>query len=356
MTSKQRIKAAMAQESVDRLPFWPKLDEAYRIRWGKHPNEFHEYIGSDPVTGTNPVFTEKRTNTALETARDGNDAELLYTTPSGTLRQVNRFDSASQAMHPIEFPIKTLRDVGVMAAWFRDAEVVYDPGLREQAQAKYDAFGDKAFVNTGIGESSLMQFIEWLAGVENAHYLLADHPGEVEDLFDAMHRNLLRKVEISAEYSPADSIMLVENTSTTLISPSQYDRYCFPQIQAYGEIARSRGKLLMLHMCGHLKRLLPSLGKLPAHAFEAYTSPTVGDTTLLDGRAACPDKCLIGGTNAAVWLGTADSVFAHMAQQLDALPHHRGIVVSSAGVMPPACTPDTIKAVKDRLNEYKVVL
>jgi len=30
-------------------------------------------------------------------------------------------------------------------------------------------------------------------------------------------------------------------------------------------------------------------------AFEAFTSPTLGNTTLLDGRTACPDKCLIGG-------------------------------------------------------------
>jgi hypothetical protein len=81
-------------------------------------------------------------------------------------------------------------------------------------------------VAANIGESPLMYWIEWMAGIENAHLLLADHETEVETLFDAMHRVLLRKTEIMCENSPADAVYLTENTSTTLISPDQYRRYC----------------------------------------------------------------------------------------------------------------------------------
>jgi uroporphyrinogen-III decarboxylase len=145
---------------------------------------------------------------------------------------------------------------------------------------------------------------------------------------------------------------MVENTSTTLISVEQYRKYCFGHIQAYGETMSSAGKRVILHMCGHLKALLDDLAKLPVAGFEAFTSPTLGNTTLLDGRSRCPDKCLIGGTQATLWLKPADEIIVRIKHDLDELPHHRGIVVTSAGVMPPMCPPKKIKTVCDWVHAY----
>ena len=111
---------------------------------------------------------------------------------------------------------------------------------------------------------------------------------------------------------------------------------------------------MALHMCGHLKNLLPDLAVLPAMAFEAFTSPPVGNTRLRDGRAMCPDKCLIGGTNATLWLKRANVIVAEIEQELDALPHHRGIIVTSGGVMPPLCSPETIREVCEWVKTYPV--
>jgi len=221
-----------------------------------------------------------------------------------------------------------------------------------QAAAKVERIGQEAVVAAGIGTSALMQWVQALAGVEMAHYLLLDHPDEVAALFEAMHRNLRRKTELAAEHTPADILYLVENTSTTLVSPAQYRQYWFPRMHEYAGITRRAGRILVLHMCGHLKALLPELSALPAEAFEAFTSPKVGNTTLLDGQDGCPDKCLIGGTNAALWLEPADGIIAQLERDLAALPHHRGIVITSAGVMPPRCAPETVKAVCDWVKAY----
>jgi len=189
-------------------------------------------------------------------------------------------------------------------------------------------------------------------GVENGHYLLADYQHEVEGLFAAMHNVLRRRAEIEFEHTPADAVYLSENTSTTLISPEQYRRYCAPVIGEYADIARQAGKRLVLHMCGYLKDLLPELAKIPVAAFEAFTSPPAGNTRLADGRAACPSMCLIGGTNATLWLQPADKIIAEIARDLDALPHHRGIVLTSAGVMPPAAEPEKIREVCRFVQSY----
>jgi uroporphyrinogen-III decarboxylase len=258
---------------------------------------------------------------------------------------VEHFDEPSQSWHPRTFPVGSLEDIRLMTEVYEDVAIELDRGGLERARARAREIGDSAITTNSIDKSPLMRWVEWLAGVEAAHYLLADHPEAVEELFDAMHRVVLEKTALLAEYSAADVLYLVENTSTTLISPDQYHRYCYPQMKAYARITHTADKPLILHMCGHLKALLPDLAALEAEAFEAFTSPTLGDTTLLDGRSQCPDKCLIGGTNAVLWTRPAAEIIAQIEEDLSALPHHRGIVVTSAGVMPPLCQPETIREV-----------
>ena len=147
-------------------------------------------------------------------------------------------------------------------------------------------------------------------------------------------------------------LYMIENTSTSLISPTQFREHCMPHLRKYTEIVNASGGLTVYHMCGLLKVILPDIATLPAAGLEAFTAPTLGNTTLLDGRTACPDKCLIGGTQATFWTRPADEIIERIDEALTPLPHHRGIVVTSAGVMPPMCEPETIKAVCEWVKAY----
>jgi len=358
MTAKERWLAAIQLQPVDRLPFWPKLDGAYP-RAQAPPfcdmkvDDIHDWIGSDKHIGIVGCIKEVRKKTSVETRTDDGIQRTFYRTRFGEMAMVRKFDVASQSWHPIESPVKNLGDVKLMTEWYSDCRVELNKDALEQAKSQAKSIGSDAVTCNSIGKSPLMHWVEWLAGIENGHYLLADYPQEVEELFEVVHQSLLRKAEILTENSPSDIFYMVENTSTTLISPQQYRKYCYRHIQEYATIAKSSGRPLVLHMCGHLKDLLPDLSQLLVDAFEAFTSPTLGNTTLLDGRAACPDKCLIGGTNAVLWTRMAEEIIDQIEADLDALPHHRGLVVTSAGVMPPLCKPETIKSVCEWVKEYK---
>ncbi|MDP6116513.1 MAG: uroporphyrinogen decarboxylase family protein [Planctomycetota bacterium] len=358
MTPRERWLAAIRCQPVDRFPFWPKLNGAY-ARMQQAPfremkaEAIHDWVGSDKHIGISGCVREIRKETSVEASRDNGTQRTFYETPSGRTELVNRFDSASQSWHPTKFPVQSLDDLKVMTEYYEDCQVEFDEQGVEQARNRVREIGEDAITTNGIGTSPIMQWVQWIAGVENAHYLLIDHPGEVEALFDAMYRPLRRKAEILADKSPCDIFYLVENTSTTLISPEQYRRYSYPHVMECARIVSDAGRKLVLHMCGHLKTILPDLANLPAAAFEAFTSPPVGNTTLLDGRTGCPDKCLIGGTNAALWTRSAEEIIERIGTDLDELPHHRGIVVTSAGVMPPICSPETIKEVSEWLRSYE---
>jgi uroporphyrinogen-III decarboxylase len=357
MTPRGRWLAALDMRPVDRLPFWPKIFPGYslgqtgRFREMSVP-ELHAYVGSDPHISLPDGLRMTRTRTAVEVNTEGHVRRTVYRTPHGELNGEDHFDVPSQSWHPVIFPVRTAADIATMQEIYDDTQVEVDAEKLAQARAQASEVGERGVTTGSIGESPLMTWIEYTAGVANGHYLLADHRAAVEALFEAHHRVLLCRTELMAATHPADFLYFIENTSTTLISPAQYRLYCLRHITEYGNILRAARRRLVLHMCGHLKLLLPTLAGLPAVAFEAYTSPPLGNTTLLDGRQECPDKCLVGGTNAILWTRSAREIIAELERDLDELPHHRGLVVTSAGVMTPLCRPETVKTVGDWVKAY----
>ena len=357
MTPKERWLAALHMRAVDRLPFWPKLDGAYP-QAQEAPfrdmdlDSIHHWIGSDRFNWIASCAEDMRQTTTVETSQSRSTRRTVYQTRCGKTELECRFDAPSHSWHPVKFPVQTVEDIKLMTGVFEDVTVSLNSEQLRTAKGQSEQMGQSALTRDAIGESPLMYWLEWLAGIENGHFLLMDYQEEVEALFDAMHRVLVHKTELLCEHSPADVFYLTENTSTTLISPKQYRRYCARHIGEYARITEAADRDLVLHMCGHLKALLPDLAQIPAQALEAFTSPTLGNTTLLDGRSACANKCLIGGTNAMRWTEPAPQIIAQIEDDLNVLPHHRGIVVTSAGVMPPLCKPETIKQVCEWVKKY----
>ena len=349
--------AALGLQPVDRLPFWPKIGGPYAVAQEAPFNAMdgaalHEWVGSDQHLPVGDAICERRTSTSVESSRDGNTNRTAYRTPGGETEMVSLFEPASHSWHPVTFPVRTRADIDILKAIYDDVTVELDGGALDAARARAAEIGDSAVAVTTIGTTPIMQWVQHLAGVAEGHYLLVDEQEAVEALFESMARVLVERARLIAETTPADAIYLVENTSTSLISPDQYRRYCYPLVKQCGEITRAAGRPMILHMCGLLKDILPDLSALPVEAFEAFTSPPVGNTTFGDGRAGCPDKCLIGGTSASLWLEPAETIIAELERDLGELPHHRGVVVTSAGVMPPLCKPETIKRVRDWVAEY----
>ena len=342
------------------MVFWPKLDAAYPLgqsdRFGSMSNaELHEWIGSDQHVNIPTCVRQIRTKTKIETERKGNRQQTRYISSSGkVLERTDGFDERSQAWHPISFPVTDLGSIEIMREMFSDVSVELDKDLLEIAQNRYEEIGNTALAAAGNGTSPIMNTVQHLTGLEAGQYLLADHPDAMTALLEDMHRVVVDTCRIQCKHHPADVFYMIENTSTTLLSPGQYRSLSFPHVMEYARIAEEYGSMMLLHMCGHLKAILPDLATLPVTGFEAFTSPTVGNTTLADGRRVCPDKCLIGGTNAATWIKPAAEIIDEIKDSLGNLPHARGIVLTSAGVMPPLCSPETIREVCEWVKSYKI--
>ena len=138
--------------------------------------------------------------------------------------------------------------------------------------------GDDGMYVPTLDPSPVQNLLEYEMGPANFYYLLEDHRHEVEELLAIMHAKRLKEYEVLAKRSPADVVIPVENTSSTLISPPLYRAYSLPQIRDYVDVLHQHGKKAVLHMCGHLKALLPAIRETGLDGINAVTPPPVGTT------------------------------------------------------------------------------
>lgn len=207
---------------------------------------------------------------------------------------------------------------------------------------------------SNIGESPLMDFLEWYAGIQNGQFLLFDYPEESRELFAAMQALCVEKARLYAERSPADFLLFTENTSTTILSPEQFRLYCMGHLTEYCTVVAQLGRRLLFHMCGHLKALLPDLAALNRAGFEAFTSPPVGDALFSDARAVFQAQCLIGGTNCLTWTKSAAEIIAELEDVIPMLRRYPGLILSTGGIIPPVCSPETVKYVAEWIYSQRI--
>ncbi len=343
MTSRQRLLAAYRGEPVDRLPYWAKVAN---LTWRSSQPEavrrlddlsLLDAIGADGIFGLAGGIRLTHGRVTLENRRSDHTETRLTRTPDGELIERWRMDGRTRSWHPVEFPVKTRRDLAAFRWLWADVKLEADEEALCAARARCQQLGQRGITHVGWGTSPLMHLVEHVIGPINTHLMLADHPGEMNELIEQMHAANLAFVALLARRSPADVIVSVENTSTTLISPAQFRKYCLRHLRDYSEAIEAAGKMHELHMCGHLKALLEEIDTIPAASIEAFTSPTLGNTRLADGRRRTPSKTLVGGTNVNVWLWPVERIQQYVLGELAACPDNRRIVLTTAGVAPPGC-------------------
>jgi len=356
MTRKERFERALKREEVDRLPFWVKIFGASYLDFQEEKYRtmgelaLADYLHLDHMAGGGaPVAC---TNDRVEQHAEREDARRVvrYKTPDRTLTMGERWDEGSHSWHPVEFPIKDRDDLRAACQLYEHNRFAIDEEQLPRCHERLQAVGDRGVVMTGIGISPLMNLIQHLIGPERTYFFLADYPDEMDELIGLMHEERLRYLRCLLSNCPYDYIVSGENTSTTLLSPAVFEKYCWRHLNDYGRLIKEHGKSHVLHMCGKLKALLPRTDELPADAIEAYTAPPVGNTTLADRVALCPTKAVIGGTDATLWLKPVEEICEAIKQHLADAGSLQGVVLTSAGVMPPACSIEKIRQVREHVR------
>jgi hypothetical protein len=351
MTSRERLLAAYHGREVDRLPYWAKI--AVNDTWRRGQPEpvrsmaaeaLLDHIFADGIFSCGHAVRVERPHVSTTTTRSETEIVTVIHTPDGDLNERWAIDPSTGSIHPTVFPIRSLDDLRRYRWVHTDLKIRVDAGALEKVRDRA-AVGQRGVTICWWGTSPLMNLVEHVVGPEETHIFLHENAREMEELMDLMHQGNIRLATAVAASSPADIVVSGENTSTTLISPTQFQKYCHRHLCDYAAAIAAQGKLPELHMCGHLLKILPVIDTVPAVSIEAFTSPALGNTRLCDGRALAPSKTLVGGTNVNVWLMPLAKIQQYILDELAACPNHRRIVLTTAGVAPPGCPLETFRQI-----------
>jgi len=391
MTGRQRILAALNRQPVDRIPFVPLIDD-YTLM--EMPEEIvRKATGGIFGNATGGIFDPMRFITAsralgcdlmirhvgfsaltragalqmqllgefaspVETTTEFKDSQLTETlvTPMGSLTGKWKFtDRVGALPHVVKYVVNNYEEMKIFhyAVDHMDAEPVavdYDAFLKVDKE-----IGDEGIATTSISNSPLMFLIEFVWGVESTYFMLHDYREEVEDILEKLHASLKRYVEAAAA-SPARVVIQYENTSSTLLSPTIFRRYCLPYLNDYAEILKAAGKIYLIHMCGTLSRLVDDIGQGQFNGISDVAPPPTGDLPLDEAAAKLPGKAVIGGIDPTTFIcRDAEIVKAEVSSLIKRIKPFRGVLLGSADVTPRGALPENIRLIRslvDKLGSY----
>lgn len=305
MTGRERLQNILNHRPVDHLSWTTLVDDRTRSAMPRHvrettPLEFYRRIGCDVMQFGNyslPPDLVVRSPAELVTPCVQTESR---TEPHGVHVQTRTTEWGpltlkTREAHAVKYPVESVEELRTLKNVWRESHYAETEGMEEDYERLETATGEHGVYVPTVPASPVQQLLQVEMGVENFYFLLQDYPSEVEELISIMHARRVVEYDILARRTPAEAVIPVENTSSTLVSPAIYRRYSLPQIRDYVEIAHKYNKKAILHMCGLLKSLLPVLSKTGLDGINGLTPPPVGDTTFEDALDALGEDLIVLG-------------------------------------------------------------
>ncbi len=306
MTGRERLLNILHGDGIDR-PAWTTLvDRKSRAGMPRALREmsvldFYRHVDCDVLQWSNWGLESEAQFVIPSRLVCPHVEESSVTDPDGTIRVERRTDWGTLTAtfrdgHPVKHAVQSLDDVRMLTNIWLNSRYEEVPDDGDSYSRTKAIIGDSGILADSVAPSPVQQLIEVEMGLCAFYYLLQDHEREMRELLDVMHARRLEEYRILARRSQADVIIPVENTSSMLTSPTVYAQYSLPQLREYVDVLHDHGKMVVLHMCGHLRDLLGPIRETGLDGINALTPPPVGDTRWEDVLDAFgEDFVILGG-------------------------------------------------------------
>jgi hypothetical protein len=283
MTGRERLLAICRHQKPDRLS-WTTLVDQHTLAvlppelQGRGGLDLYRHLGCDTFLldgwGTAHAFASPALVWGDKVQErwyaEGDRSSRELTCAAGTLR------AEFSRSHPVRFLVNNLDEVKLYREMWEEARFeARDDTLSHQRLT--EELGDDGIYTRFWGPSAIPRLLEYDLGTLGFYYLLNDHLEEMTALIEVIHQRELEAFRILAQ-AATPVITLCENTSTYYISPEVYRRFNGPHVRDFVEIVQGAGKTALVHMCGHVRGLLPQIRQTGLDGSHALTPPHTGDT------------------------------------------------------------------------------
>ena len=385
MTGKERILTAFRGETPDTVPFCPNMYYWFyhhlvtgtlpeELRGARHPLDALRILGADILARWDTQHSTRRVFTAGEFSEEfgghtrleepavtsfniypphRSEVRSRYKTPHGTLSQTWIFSEEAGADFLAEYWWKDWNQYEAVRFMLESTRYEFDPADFDRWAARA---GDDGVVMAHVTQSPLKTF-HWLAGAENASLFAIDHPDEMKALAKIHEEAALKLIERMADHPATRIFVSLDNLDSAFYPPYFYRDYCGSFFSRAADIIHRRGKIFMVHACGHNRALMPLVGRSGVDCLEGLTPPPMGDVPLHEARKLAERESFVVN-------GGMDS--KHLEQPLDAgalirnytrglfesMGDKRGFLFASSCTTPTPTLWSNLKHFRDAAREY----
>ena len=348
MTGKEIIRAMLRGETPERLAWAPCIDGYTRSGLPEplqHLDifEVQRHFGSDLYRGA-WAGTERFDDAIQHTHTEPGDGRIIdaYETPRGTIREVHTFTPESPYIpFPTEHLIKSWADLDAYLCVVDHTLVEPDHQRLGQLMATYP----DVMITASVTDTPLPVLMTKLIGTEDFVYMHAEDPARMRRAMDAMQALHRRRIAAAAQ-APGEVFICYENTNTNSFGVRWIEQYEIPWLNEYADLMHAAGKKLLVHMCGHIQRIVDQLCGARFDGIIDIASPPTGDCDIPAAvcRLGARGKTLGGGIECTTFvLPDADLFERRVCELVDAIPDKRRFMLGSGDAVPQGATAENLR-------------
>ncbi|MCC7326400.1 MAG: corrinoid protein [Burkholderiales bacterium] len=392
-THRTRVLAALRGETVDRLPYVPRLDLWYLANStsGTLPRQYagvamndiaraegwafhHRFCDDQLAPEYQPLYLHRGINifysrdtvfdvvlpkdVEVRVHRDGPRTRVEYHTPVGMVSTTTHYDVDSQR-HGITIPalvehlIKTPQDYAPAGYLFEHMDVV--PNFDRFRRWAADDMGDNG-QPVAIGSFDASPFHTIQRDLSDAtqffiHY--KDHYREMCGLAERIAPLMEKQLDILAA-SPAEVVWWGANFDDMLTFPPYFAQEIQPWIRKAADRLGAVGKLVLCHTDGENRGLMDLVRDSGMHVAESFCPAPMTKVTLAEYyRHWSGNLTLFGGIPSTVVMpGTSEAEFeAYMDELFRAVAPGKRIVIGIADEVPPSAVFSRLQRIGERIEK-----
>lgn len=362
MTRKERYLKALRREQTDRLVWAPNFDWWYGVNAhrGTIPEEYKGLTCNDLIRAVGGTIWRRcgglvtqRNGIRVEQKTEGGRRITRTTTPVGDLITVHiQASEMSGAWFLKEHAVKRVEDLRPLLYTIEATTYAHNPAPALEA---LKAVGEDGVCLTGLGLVPYIQFAKTDVGYENAFYMMADHPQEVDRVILAYHRKFLEAAEV-VKNTPLELITNGDNMDQWTCPPRAFLKYAVPYYRDLSRILRPQGKIQQAHWCGRTEALMPHVPDCGLDVIEAIVTRPMSQLDIEDALNACQGKVVVQGGVPAVLMcevgGSREDLRKHVSDALDRVGHRPGFILGMGDNVPANADFSRVKMVSDMVEEY----
>lgn len=379
MNSRERLLTAFNHRIPDRIP-WSGLVTDYfmnshRDRYGQiSSSDFLKLAGADVFNWLGmEAYSENVTvetysdGKLLEKDKDGNwlvefynylnridyyrdKGTVLrkYITPLGELSAEFKYASRSQTVFISKYPVRKIQDYRIFTYMIESLEY---RDLSGYFRDEENALGDFGLNAAMLHSTPVYELIQCFMGLECFHYFFFDYRIETQELTDRIFKKYRQCYEIYSD-TVIPAVVIPEDAGTTLYSPVFFKRYLKPVIEEYNSIIKNRGKISVLHACGHLDGLKKPLSEIGLDCIESVSPPPTGNVSIKELRQYLPGVCIMGGIPANCYLLEPDAFKKYVIQLIMENRDGGNFILSSGDSIPSDARAENIESIRELADTY----